>query len=729
MKRLKSFLIVIALATPLFPIMLSAQGQGAAAGSTPTVAPATTLTPPPLPPSQHEAGGFPPVTLEVTGPPRREAMRNIHPLVTFLDADGKPVSQTQGALSLMNTCGQCHDTTFIEQHNYHAQAGMDELRAPGAYSSSREWDQGPGLFGRWSPLTYRTLTPQGWGPLDLGTADWIKVMGPRHVGGGPAVYSRFSGKPLTELGGDQALLPDTHVIDPQTGEPVPWDWQKSGTVELNCLLCHFQAPDNSARVAEINAGRFRWASTATLASSGMVSREGDGLRWNPSAFDGEGRARLEFFQVADPKAGNCRICHGSACRCTDPVIFENSLDNWAVETTGEIFSPARVHDSGMNIENRRNLYRPWDVHAERLLDCANCHYSMNNPNYNEKENQDERPSHLNFDARRLDVSEYLVRPDHNLVKGHTSQGTVARRLDGSMRDCRDCHDPYAGHKSLPMRNIHFAKLSCQSCHINRVTAPARQATDWTMLTPDGSPQVEHRGVQGRVNDPESLITGYRPLLLEHEESDGGVRLGPHNLITSWYWVAGAPPRPVRLVDLKKAIFDDNGGYRTEITAALDTDKNGILSPAETRLDTEAKTNAVRQRLLAIGLTNPQIRGEIQPYTVSHGVAGGEYVIKECTECHGVGSRVTSPFTLADHVPGGVMPKLVGDAKTKLHGDMVQVASGGLVFQPSLDPEILYLHGADRPRTLDYLGMLAVLGSLFGVMVHGALRFVAKKKRG
>ena len=77
----------------------------------------------------------------------------------------------------------------------------------------------------------------------------------RHVGGGPAMRGR-DGRLLTDLEPDGV-----------------WDWRESGVVEMNCFLCHIPDPNNEARVAAIEEGRFRWASTAAISTT-AASRSG-----------------------------------------------------------------------------------------------------------------------------------------------------------------------------------------------------------------------------------------------------------------------------------------------------------------------------------------------------------------------------------------------------------------------------------------------------------------------
>ncbi|MGW8249932.1 MAG: hypothetical protein ACWGO1_04760, partial [Anaerolineales bacterium] len=184
-----------------------------------------------------------------------------HPTFALLDREGSPVLESGNPVSTMKTCGSCHDTEFIASHSFHTDVGLSEYSSPGQSGLAHPWDTSPGLFGKWNPLTYRYLSPQGDQLLDLGTADWLKTIGLRHVGGGPATISR-EGQPLIELVPTTGN-PETSVLDPQTGTAVPWDWQESGVVEMNCFLCHTPSPNNEARIQVLQSGEFQWANTAT----------------------------------------------------------------------------------------------------------------------------------------------------------------------------------------------------------------------------------------------------------------------------------------------------------------------------------------------------------------------------------------------------------------------------------------------------------------------------------
>ncbi|MFA9407068.1 MAG: hypothetical protein ACERKX_14745, partial [Anaerolineales bacterium] len=340
----------------------------------------------------------------------------LHPPITLLDEYGVNVLDSGGAISTMKTCGSCHDTAFIVEHSYHADLGLADLSDPGQTPSERPWDTSSGLFGRWNPLIYRYLSPQDDPIIDLTTPGWIQTIGPRHVGGGPAEYSR-DGVLLTELEYDPDDL-ETNSIDPETGALTPWDWEASGVVEMNCFLCHTPAPNNEARLDELHAGNFRWANTATLIGSELVTQIGDDYRWNPAAFNEDGEVTRDILPMQDPTNENCGLCHGLVhAELEDPLAVSGCApERWRTVTTGQIISPQRISDSGMNIADKEEISRAWDVHAERLVQCTDCHFSLNNPIYHQ-EGSDTQPDHLTFDPRRLEIGEYLYQPLHQFARG------------------------------------------------------------------------------------------------------------------------------------------------------------------------------------------------------------------------------------------------------------------------------------------------------------------------
>ena len=643
----------------------------------------------------------------------------LHPSFPLLDEDGNNVLDSGAPVSTMNTCGDCHDTAFIADHSYHVSAGLNDLSSPGSTFSERPWDISPGFFGSWNSIEYRYLSPQGDDRVDLTTPDWIRLYGLRHVGGGPAMISQ-DGQSLQELPYRSGDL-ETNRVDPETGKLVRWDWGKSGIVEMNCFLCHTPNPNNDARAAALQTGDFKWANTATLIGSEIVTFDSGSYYWNPVAFTDDGELNTDYVKIQDPTNNNCGLCHGLVHDdVEDPLVTLGcSPERWSTITTGQIISPQKMADSGLNLSEKETLNRSWDVHAERLLNCVDCHYSINNPLYYQ-ESEATKPDHLLFDPRRVEIGEYLEKPLHQFARGNSAQSQVAPELKHTMRTCESCHDAGSTHEWLPYQESHFEALSCESCHIPQLFSSANMVHDWTVLLPGNLPNRECRGTEGDVNTMGSLLTGYEPVLIPSPDSSGEMRLEPHNLITTWFWVYGDPPRPVRQADLEAAYFE-NGAYHPGILLRFDANKDGELDKKELVIDSPAKEVFVRDRLILLGLVNPSIRGEIQPYSINHNIASADWALTDCTACHGEQSRVTQAIKLASYLPGKTMPEFVLGTDLNLTGDLQQTEDGSIYYHPAPETENLYIFGHNSLPVVDWIGLGVFLLVVLGVMTHGGFR--------
>jgi len=655
----------------------------------------------------------------------------LHPDFALLDANGVNVLESGEAISTMQTCGQCHDTEYIVSHSFHADLGLSD------YQMSDNMNASNGTFGRWDPLTYRYLSQPGDSLLDMSTAEWLMRYGDQIVGGGPAVTSR-EGQPLVSLRPD-ANNPEASILNAETGQVQSWDWSQSGVIENNCFLCHLEYPNNTARTSAIREGAFGWANTATLADTGIVVDDGEGhYTFAPEAFNDNSEVKAAVVALQDPTNENCAQCHGPVHTEDNPFVFQtNTPEN---NTTGQVISGQKISESGMNISQKDELARSWDIHAERQLQCVGCHFSLNNPAH-QQDIKGENPDHLVYDPRRLDIGEYLEKPNHNFARGQSAQYNVAPELKGTMRRCDSCHDPEVGHADwLPYIDRHMGVLACETCHIPAMYAPAIQDYDWTSLNSAGQPQVAYRGIEAGsvevaslISAPvtvSNLITGYEPVLLQRDNVDGDTLLSPYNLVTSWYWVyddAHGNTRPVRLTDLEVAWLT-NGQYAPEVLSVFDANHDGTLSKAELRIDASEKESLIAGRLAALGLGNVHIAGQVQPYSINHDVTRGEWAVNDCQACHSSDSRMTQPIKLAEYVPAGVMPEFVSDTNVPATGDMYTDDSGTLYYQPAPKNENLYIFGSSRISWVDWFGGLFFLAVIVGVGGHGTLRYISSLRK-
>ena len=615
------------------------------------------------------------------------AQSPLHPTFPLLDADGGNVLETGNPASTMQTCGQCHDTTFIAEHSYHTDAGFSSIGPAGQTSSGRPWDTSPGLYGKWNPITYRYLSAPDDPIIDLGNTEWIQTIGLRHVGGGPSA----------EEG-----------------------------IEMNCFLCHLSEPDNEMRIRALEAGDFEWANSATLVQSGIVSFDGTGFQWNQDAFSEDGNLLPAYMSLQDPQNENCGQCHGTVQQNSDPLVLTGCEDTgWESTTTGVVFSPERIADSGMNLQAKESLTRSWDIHVERLVECTDCHYSLNNPVYFEGSGADTL-DHLEFDPRRLELGEYLYQPVHDFARGQRAQGTTAQEHTNSMRSCESCHNADTTHSWLPYASQHMEALNCETCHVPRIYNAALQQIDWTVVQTDGTSQTVCRGTADDTNSIRSLVTGFSPALLPRQEADGNAKLTPYNLVSAWFWVYGDPARPLPLDLLKKAYLEGEA-YHPEVMEAFDRNLDQVLDASELRIDSPEKETLIASRLQDLGLEDPRIEAEIQPYSISHDVAGGEWAIRECKTCHTENSQISLPVQVASFVPGGVLPTFVGGTGILTNGELFMDETGALFYQPNPAEQGIYLFGHHQVTWVDWFGSILFLGVLGGISTHAGMRAISARK--
>ncbi|MDX2416260.1 MAG: cytochrome b/b6 domain-containing protein [Xanthomonadales bacterium] len=611
------------------------------------------------------------------------AANGLHPEVPILDAQGHSVVESGLPMSTMTSCGgDCHETSYIMANSDHADAGASQT---GKGGNAHEWQQGPGYFGGWDPLAYDTdgLNPGG----DMDLEAWLKRYGSRHVGGGPV----------------------------------------AGLVEMDCLLCHTDL-DQSARTAALGSGDFAWANSAPLSSMEILVQADGQWQWDVSKFQANGALQKGLLDIRKPRDENCSLCHGIAENSLDrPLtipVDQNARHN--TSRTGQIISPQKLLNSGLNISNKEELNYPFDVHSDRVVGCVNCHYSLNNPVYF-RQRAESRPAHLDFDPRRLGNADYLVRPLHQFAKGHSTLGLAAADTEYSLRRCESCHDAENVHEWLPYKQRHFTSLACESCHIPKLFGPGLQTVDWTMLDSEEQPLKQYRNVSGDPVAVDSLIEGFRPLILPRTNAEGDFRLAPFNLVTTWYWSAGDPGVPVSRDQLEAAIFV-NGTYHPDLVAALDANGDGQLSGDELRLVDETRVSALRNRLQAIGLTGLQIQGEITPFSISHNVVNGQRATRDCSNCHDRDSVLATSFSLSDYQPGDVQPQTGSYAGVEFSGEVTTGPAGSVSFLFDHRSAGFYIIGLHAENWADLLGVLMFLGIVLGVSVHATARYISSRRR-
>lgn len=485
-----------------------------------------------------------------------------------------------------------------------------------------------------------------------------------------------------------------------------------------CYVCHSDGANWKAYQQAYAQGS-KWADTALLLGSGVVEKTDKGWKWNADAFWPDGRLKSDYVDIHRPTNANCAQCHGVVHTDMKSPLIINKVgeSEWQTFTTGVVVSPQKISFSGMDIVGKEKLTYAWDVHAERGLQCVDCHTSANSPR---ARRASELPSYLTFEPRHPSPGEFLKEPSHILTK----------------ENCESCHDPVASHKDwLPYLKLHMSKVACETCHVPHLYGPAAETVDKTVVLPNGEEKVVYRGVEATAQAPEGadtaepftvshVVKGYEPAVLKRN-SDG--KLAPYNLITTFQWVykKDGKDAPISADAVKKAWMPDGKTYAADVVKAFDANKDGKLTADELVIDSQAKEQVIAKRLADLGFSGAHIVGVVKAYPIHHGVVQSDFALNNCQACHGEDSRIGKSLELAAFVPAGAQ---VSFNDNDLNGSgKVEVKDGKVLYQPSNNLDKVYVAGYHHIWWIDLIGVLAFIGTLLGVSFHGALRYVAAKK--
>jgi len=224
-----------------------------------------------------------------------------------------------------------------------------------------------------------------------------------HPGGGGLEYDRDGNRY------DEYQQAHPEIRDELDGDYYRAEWNKSGVVEADCFICHFEQYDFIARLNQLKYGNFKWAATAAaglgIISGEVMNGERPQVRYNQRMFNSDGTTAITISWP--PPDENCLFCHGMS----------------------------DVKKRGFSWNDIKNP----DVHNQQGLHCVSCHPAGS---------------------------------DHNIAKGDEAIGTVRDDLDNTMMTCEECHmGGYLGasvstHESI--RPSHLKKIACESCHIPEI---------------------------------------------------------------------------------------------------------------------------------------------------------------------------------------------------------------------------------------------------------------------
>jgi len=353
-----------------------------------------------------------------------------HPSISLYDKDFNEINPITGEnaeapFSIEQTCGLCHEYETITG-GYHFQLGWDRIADDSEVEEGRPWSLSNGLMGRWYPYAFRQLAKkENLNPdeIDLTVYDFVGFSstgsgmppcGACHPGGGGLQYDREGNRY------DQHLQENPELRDSLDGDYFQSQWDRSGVVEADCLLCHLEGYSFDDRVAQLEQGNYQWAVVAGsrlgTVHGAVTDNEIPKVVYERRLFNEDGTITLDMSWP--PPDDNCMYCHGTS------DIRKRGF-SW-----NDIFNS--------------------DIHNSQGISCTACHSAG---------------------------------LEHQFAKGVEPAFTLAPELDETIQDCRECHfqgslgAPVPDHFSV--RPSHIEQISCEGCHIPSLNRAATQGLDYT----------------------------------------------------------------------------------------------------------------------------------------------------------------------------------------------------------------------------------------------------------
>ncbi len=632
----------------------------------------------------------------------------LHPAIPLLDEAGNHVLNSGNAYSSKTSCGSssCHDYEAITKA-YHFQTGRDE--ASDDYGAKHGIPQlvSPGYFGGYAcmggsrpEILAKKNNSSEHDFMDKGSAGLVQRCAGCHTGGGwmeqdreGIRYDQKNVSTITPLDGDYY----TRVSSDSSGHSSSgattverWDWQKSGVVEADCMMCHadFSAfkkfpasgvgsdtdkdADSSIdfwktlRVDKlVREDFFREANTAfwefynispdtatgkQLVSFSRTLKEGkegkdDGydlnlsaagkpsMNWNTDAFDANKKVVIPMLRF--PGNDNCMNCHRTSNSRRGFYGFGDSA-------TLTLDEDGVVEEDYQDDVHKGKTWTADNGEVRQIENCNTCHSN----------------NYLNPTYANVDLS-----VNHNILKGNSDMD-VRNDLDydNNAKSCEYCHDQsnnpvipsghgsmQSAHKELWKANgdmlgyssssldritkTHLDVISCQACHITDKKSRGRTI------------QIMYRYRQ--AEDGQSKIIPYNPRIRHYWKDKNSDRVLSREEYLSVY-----STKTDAEGDLYGAITDPVSGKELA-TVTASSGRHGVSYGSPKNYEDFVQLKIAYDKLMqSKGHNNTnmqQIWIESNEYIMSHNVRSSTDSV-QCDECHakkqsGAFSSLISPNSI------------------------------------------------------------------------------------
>jgi hypothetical protein len=432
-------------------------------------------------------------------------------------------------------------------------------------------------------------------------------------GGVASLPASAAGQPPSgaQLDGDYGFA------NPTTGVPGVANWAKNGVSEADCLMCHMQQYATAPGTASHDSG-VSWHKRSALlrgfSQTGMASVAN--FEVAPTA--GAGWASVSYVAGQSPPMGSAATINYGLGLTAGTLVDQGG---YLAIPLGKIGAAKDAncrlcHSVPDGKKSGRTLLATTDVHVAKSVGCTRCHVT---PNEGVKDS--------------LGVA--MSNP-HQIGKGDITIGSVRNDLDGTVKDCAECHlggadlqapNPTAKHAAIPA--LHFNFMKCQACHIRHMdddglATPTQDIPELVIeMSSNGTQNVSVWSAYLGTDplDPTKDLAGWAPPYTTAAGSRPfrwypalrwykGKLTTVKPLYTAWFgeWISGtgddAAIRPIPLRLVRKALADSYASGATRLASLTLTPGSKVASGAPV-LHRKAEIKVFLERMRdAVDTANP-----------------------------------------------------------------------------------------------------------------------------
>nr|WP_024335097.1 tetrathionate reductase family octaheme c-type cytochrome [Desulfotignum balticum] len=495
----------------------------------------------------------------------------------------------------------------------------------------------------------------------------------------------------------QAVREDKHwtTVDHSKIEILNQDFTSGDQITQACLSCH---TDASMQFKETIHWTWKVPSEKEGIMNGKAGHAVNNFCISGNAMEDKGCVSCHAGWNDIQGEVNCLACHGKEKfpfkeTFADLAAFEGDDDPDLVEIVDDLHNGIQQAVQNITLPRRNN--------------CGECHFKGGGGDgvkHGDLDTSLARPNRMLDVHMAEDGADFACTRCHTTVKHHIAGRLYTRPAAAERKSlieddmaskitCESCHSA-TPHKASTKMNDHTDKVACQSCHIPEFARvnPTKMSWDWSTAgkMKDGKP-YEEKGDLGKAV----------------YKSIKGTFAWAKNVVPQYYWYNGSFDNigikdkidPQQIVEVSHPLGSPN-------------DPDARIHPFKIHSGKQPY-DKINQQLVAPLLSGP--KGFWTTFDMNDAIMRGNQTLDV---------PYSGEFDYVETTYAFPITHMVAPAEKSL--DCIQCHTRDNSRLAGITG--IYMPGRDKFAIVDTIGLIAVLGALAGVTLHGLGRFFTRNGR-